>query len=83
MAVIRIRPGDPACRICGASSAQTHQDIHDCVTAIDREMQTLLKKTKSLTARRSRLIARELAGIRKKALDIDRRARTRKRPRSA
>jgi hypothetical protein len=83
MTVIRIRPGDPACRICGARSSDTHENIHDCLAAIDREMQTLLKKTKTLSAQRGRLIARELVGIQKKAREIHRRARTRTRPRSA
>ena len=83
MAVFRIRPGDPACGICGVRSRVTHENIHDCLAAIDREMQTLLKKTKNLTAHRGRLIAREIVGIQKKAREIDRRARARTRPRSA
>jgi uncharacterized protein YoxC len=86
MAVVRIRPGDQACRICAARSTETHESIHDCLAAIDREMQTLLKKTKSLTAQRGRLIAKEIADIQKKAREIDqrtKRARARTRPRSA
>jgi hypothetical protein len=49
-------------------------------------MQTLLKKTKTLTAQRGRLIAKEIVGIQKRALEIDQRAqraRARSRPRSA
>jgi hypothetical protein len=83
MAVVRIRPGDPACRICGTRSRETHENIHDCLAAIDREMQTLLKKTKSLSAQRGRLIAREIVGLQKKAREIDQRVRARTRPRSA
>jgi hypothetical protein len=86
MAVVRIRPGNQVCRICSARSSETHENIHDCLAAIDREMQTLLKKTKTLTAQRGRLIAKEIVGIQKKARDINQRAqraRARSRPRSA
>jgi hypothetical protein len=83
MAVVRIRPRDQACGICGSRSRESHDTIHDCLAAIDREMQTLLKKTKNLTAQRRRLLAREIAGIQKKAREIDQRARARTRPRSA
>jgi hypothetical protein len=86
MAVVRIRPGDKACRICAARGSETHENIHDCLAAIDREMQALLKKTKSLGEQRRRLIAKEIVGIQKKAREIDReaqRTRARTRPRSA
>jgi hypothetical protein len=86
MTVIRIRPGDKACRICAARSSETHESIHDCLAAINREMQSLLKKTKVLTTQRRRLIAKEITSIQKKAREIHQRAqrpRTRMRPRSA
>ena len=86
MAVVRIRPDDPVCRICSARSREPHENIHDCLAAIDREMQALLKKTKNLTVQRRRLIAKEIVGIQKKAREIDlraQRARARARPRSA
>jgi predicted phage-related endonuclease len=83
MAVVRIRPLDQGCGICGARSRESHENIHDCLAAIDREMQVLLKKTKSLSAQRRRLMARQIAGIQKKAREIDQRVRARTRPRSA
>jgi hypothetical protein len=83
MAVVRIRPGDPACRICGAPSHEPHENIHDCLAAIDREMQALLKQTKTLTVHRRHLIATQIVGIKKKVREISQRVRPRKRARSA
>lgn len=55
--LLRMRPGAGACTLCGSSTRVPHRNSHECILALDEEIDGLIHRTHTLRKYRAQLLA--------------------------